>query len=51
MKSWRPSYYPTEDELELWRESGQAVWGDYVGEGKMVSQEIVDKVLAIGEEL
>ena len=44
-------YYPTEDELELWRESGQAVWGDYVGEGKMVSQEIVDKVLAIGEEL
>ena len=43
-------YYPNDEEIELWRESGQAVWGDYVGDGKMVSQDIVDKVLAIGEE-
>ncbi len=42
-------YNPTEEELELWRASGQVAWDNYVGEGKDVPQEIVDKVIAIGE--
>lgn len=42
-------YVPDEQEIELWRATGQAVWEDYVGEGKMVSQEIVDEVVTVGE--
>ena len=40
--------YPTEEEKELWRASGEAIWGDYVGEGKDASQELVDRVQEIG---
>ena len=43
-------YTPTEEELELWRASGEAIWGDYVGEGKDAPQDIVDKVMEIGND-
>lgn len=43
-------YTPDDKEIELWRGTGQAVWDDYVGDGKMVSQEIVDEVVAVGED-
>ena len=41
-------YTPSEEELELWRATGEAIWGDYVGEGKDAPQEIVDKIMEIG---
>lgn len=43
-------YTPVSQELEEWRSTGQAIWDDYVGEGKMVSQKIVDEVLAVGSD-
>lgn len=43
-------YVPDDEEIELWRSTGQAVWDDYVGDGKMVSQKIVDEVVAVGSE-
>ncbi|NBH73487.1 TRAP transporter substrate-binding protein [Clostridiaceae bacterium] len=42
-------YVPGSQEIGQWRATGQAVWEDYVGEGKMVPQKIVDEVVAIGE--
>lgn len=43
-------YFPDEAEMELWRASGQAVWDSYIGEGKAVPQEIVDKAMEIGNQ-
>ncbi len=42
-------YIPDDQEIGQWRATGQAVWENYVGDGKMVPQKIVDEVVAIGE--
>lgn len=43
-------YVPDDQEIEQWRATGQAVWDDYVGDGKMVPQKIVDEVVAVGTD-
>ena len=43
-------YVPDDQEIEQWRATGQAVWDDYVGDGKMVPQKIVDEVVAVGAD-
>lgn len=43
-------YLPDTQEIEQWRTAGQAIWGDYVGEGNLVSQKIVDNVVAVGND-
>lgn len=43
-------YVPDEEEMELWRATGQAIWDSYIGDGKAVPQEIVDKAMEIGNQ-
>ena len=38
---------PDEEQMKEWREVAQTVWDEYVGEGKAISEEFVEKVLAL----
>lgn len=38
---------PTPEEMKLWNEKSRAIWPELIGSGKPVSQEIIDRVLAI----
>ncbi|QNB46030.1 extracellular solute-binding protein [Thermanaerosceptrum fracticalcis] len=35
---------PNSDQIKLWREAAQKVWSEYVGSGKLISEELVKKV-------
>lgn len=42
-------YEPTEEEKQLWLESARKIVPQFIGDGKTISQELYDKVQAIGQ--
>lgn len=41
--------HPTAEEQKLWDAASQMVWGEYVGEGKIIPQSLIDEINALRE--
>jgi TRAP-type C4-dicarboxylate transport system substrate-binding protein len=41
--------YPTAEQMELWNEKSKSIWPEFIGPGKDISQDLIDKVVSLAK--